>query len=301
MRSKKEHISLRADITAYLMLSPYMLLFCLLTVIPAAVAIVLGFTCFNMLEAPEFIGIDNYVRMFLEDDIFPVVLKNTLLFALLTGPVSYILSFFIAWMISEFPRGIRSVFTFAFYAPALTGNLYVTWNYIFSGNRYGLINSLLINLGISDTPVQWLSDPKYMPASLIVIQMWLSIGGVGFLTFIAGFQNMDRSLSEAAGIDGVHNRWQELWYVTMPSMAPQLMFSAVMQISACFGVGTVVQALCGFPTTNYAADTLLTYMLDVGTVRFEMGYASAIASFMFLLMLVTNFFVTHLLRNYSTD
>lgn len=298
---KKRHISLKTDITAYLMMSPYLLFFVLLTVIPVVVAIFLSFTHFNMLEAPEFNGIDNYIRMFLEDDIFPKVLKNTLLFALLTGPISYLLSFFIAWMISDFPRQIRSFFTFAFYAPALTGNLYVTWNYIFSGDRYGLINSLLINLGLRNTPIQWLSDPKYMLISLIFIQMWLSVGGVGFLTFIAGFQNLDRSLSEAGGIDGISNRWQELWYITLPSMAPQLMFSAVMQISACFGVGSIVQALCGFPTTNYASDTLLTYMLDVGTVRFEMGYASAIATFLFVLMLLTNFFVTHLLRNYSTD
>lgn len=298
---KKRHISLKTDITAYLMMSPYLLFFILLTVIPVVVAIFLSFTHFNMLETPQFNGIDNFVRMFLEDDIFPKVLKNTLLFALLTGPISYLLSFFIAWMISDFSRGIRSFFTFAFYAPALTGNLYVTWNFIFSGDRYGLINSLLINLGLRNTPIQWLSDPKYMLISLIFIQMWLSVGGVGFLTFIAGFQNLDRSLSEAGGIDGISNRWQELWYITLPSMAPQLMFSAVMQISACFGVGGIVQALCGFPTTNYASDTLLTYMLDVGTVRFEMGYASAIATFLFVLMLLTNFFVTHLLRNYSTD
>lgn len=301
MKKEKQKIHGRTDLIAYLMMSPYLCLFLLLTVIPVAVAIFLGFTYFNMLEPPKFIGFENFMRMFLEDDVFPTVLKNTLLFALLTGPISYLLSFFIAWMVSDFPRGIRSFFTLAFYAPALTGNLYVTWNYIFSGNRYGLLNSVLLNMGLTETPLQWLSDPKYMLSSLIVIQMWLSIGGVGFLTFIAGFQNMDKSLFEAAGIEGVRNRWQELWYVTLPSMAPQLMFSAVMQISACFGVGGIVQALCGFPTTSYAADTLLTYMLDVGTVRFEMGYASAIASFLFLLMLITNFFVTHLLRHYSTD
>ncbi len=297
----KTRILRRTDATAYAMMLPYLLLFLLLTVIPVIAAMGLSFTHFNMLELPRFTGLENYVRLFLEDDIFPQVLKNTLIFALLIGPVSYFLSFFIAWMISDFSRGIRSIFTLAFYLPALTGNLYVTWNYIFSGNRYGILNSVLLKLGIMTAPVQWLSDPKYMLMTLVVIQMWNSIGGVGFLTFIAGFQNTDRSLSEAAGIDGVHNRWQELWYVTLPSMAPQLMFSAVMQISSCFSVGAAVQALCGSPTTNYAADTLLTYMLDVGTVRFEMGYASTIAVFLFLLMLFTDFIVTHLLKHYRTD
>lgn len=301
MKMSNKSIKLRNDKIAYLMMSPYLVLFIILTVIPVAVAIVLGFTYFNMLEPPVFIGLDNFKRMFLEDDIFPKILKNTLLFALLTGPISYFLSFFIAWMISDLPRIPRSILTLCFYSSTLTGNLYVTWNYIFSGNRYGILNSVIIGLGFTKQPIQWLSDPKYMMISLVVIQMWLSIGSVGFLTFIAGFQNTDRSLSEAAAIDGVHNRFGELWYITLPSMAPQLMFSAVMQISACFGVGAIVQALCGFPTTNYSADTMLTYMLDVGTVRFEMGYASAIAVVMFALMLISNYVVTHLLRNFSTD
>ena len=284
--------------TAYLMMAPYMIPFLILTVIPVITAIALGFTYFNMLEAPKFIGLENYARMFLDDDVFPKVLKNTLLFAIITGPVSYCISFLSAWLINEFPPAIRSFFTLAFYSPTLTGNLYFVWTYVFSGDRYGIMNSILLNLGLEDAPVQWLSDPKTMMACLIIIQLWSSFG-VSFLAFIAGFQNMDRSLSEAGAIDGIHNRWQELWYITLPSMAPQLIFSAVQQIGACFSVGQIVQALAGFPTTNYAADTLLTYMLDVGTVRFEMGYASAIATFLFLMMVFVNFIITHLLRRFS--
>ena len=286
------------NLTAYGMMAPYMILFLLLTVIPVVTAIGLSFTYFNMLEAPHFIFLENYKRMFLDDDNFPQVLKNTLLFALITGPVSYFISFLSAWLINEFPPMIRSFFTLAFYAPTLTGNLYFVWTYVFSGDRYGILNSVLLNLGLIEAPMQWLSDPKTMMGSLIIIQLWSSFG-VSFLAFIAGFQNMDRSLSEAAAIDGVHNRWQELWYVTLPSMAPQLIFSAVQQIGACFSVGQIVQALSGFPTTNYAADTMLTYMLDVGPVRFEMGYASAIATFLFLMMVFVNFIITHLLKRFS--
>ena len=284
--------------TAYLMMAPYMIPFLILTVIPVITAIALGFTYFNMLEAPKFIGLENYARMFLDDDVFPKVLKNTLLFAIITGPVSYCISFLSAWLINEFPPAIRAFFTLAFYSPTLTGNLYFVWTYVFSGDRYGILNSILLNLGLEDAPVQWLSDPKSMMACLIIIQLWSSFG-VSFLAFIAGFQNMDRSLSEAGAIDGIRTRWQELWYITLPSMAPQLIFSAVQQIGACFSVGQIVQALAGFPTTNYAADTLLTYMLDVGTVRFEMGYASAIATFLFLMMVFVNFIITHLLRRFS--
>ena len=301
-RRPKEKLSkrLKESRVAYLLMAPYMVLFILLTVIPVVAAIVLSFTYFNMLELPSFVGLMNYERLLLDDEVFPIVLKNTLLFAFLTGPISYLISFFCAWLINEFGPKLRSVFTFAFYAPTLTGNLYIIWTYLFSGDQYGIINSTLMNLGIIAEPVQWLSDPSTVLVVLVIVQLWSSFG-VGFLTFIAGFQSNDRSLSEAAGIDGVKNRWQELWYVTLPSMAPQLMFSAVMQIAASFGVVSVIQSLAGFPTTQYSADTLLTYMLDVGTVRFEMGYASAIAVFLFLMMLLTNFVVTHLLRRFGTD
>lgn len=299
---RKRPLSAKASVnlTAYGMMAPYMIPFLVLTVIPVVTAIALGFSYFNMLEPPKFIFLENYVRMFLDDDIFPKVLKNTLLFAVMTGPVGYCISFLSAWLISEFSPAIRSFFTLAFYAPTLTGNLYFVWTYVFSGDRYGVLNSVLLKLGMIDAPTQWLSDPKTMLSCLIVVQLWSSFG-VSFLAFIAGFQNMDRSLSEAGAIDGVHNRWQELWYITLPSMAPQLLFSAVQQIGACFSAGQIVQALAGFPTTNYATDTLLTYMLDVGTVRFEMGYASAIATFLFLMMVFVNFVITHLLRRFGTD
>ena len=300
IQRKRRPLSSKAavNLTAYGMMAPYMIPFLVLTVIPVLTAIALSFTYFNMLEPPKLIYLENYIRMFLDDDVFPKVLKNTLLFALITGPVSYFISFISAWMISEFPPSIRSIFTLAFYSPTLTGNLYFTWTYVFNGDRYGILNSILLNLGLVDAPVQWLSDPKTMMGCLIIIQLWSSFG-VSFLAFIAGFQNMDRSLSEAGAIDGIRNRWQELWYITLPSMAPQLLFSAVQQIAAAFSVGQIVQALAGFPTTNYAADTLLTYMLDVGTVRFEMGYASAIATFLFLMMVFVNFIITHLLRRFS--
>jgi len=286
--------------SSYLLMAPFMLFFTALTVIPVVAAIGISFTYFNMLETPTFLGFLNYERMFLDDSVFLIVIKNTLLFAFITGPISYFISFFSAWLINEFGTGLRSVFTLAFYAPVLSGNLYIIWTYLFSGDQYGMINSVLLNLGMVDEPVQWLSNPDTMMTVLVIVQLWSSLG-VGFLAFIAGFKSLDKNLFEAASIDGVKNRWQELWYVTIPSMAPQLMFSAVMQIAASFGISQVIQTLAGFPTTQYRADTIVTYMLDVGTVRFEMGYASAIAVFLFFLMLLTNFVITHLLKRYSND
>ena len=277
------------------MMAPYMIVFILLTVIPVISAIFLSFTYFNMLEPPKFTGFLNYERLFLDDEIFPQVLKNTLVFAIITGPLSYLISFVSAWLINEMGRAVRTVMTFCFYAPALCGNLYAIWAMILSGDQYGIANSVLMQLGVISEPQQWLSDPKTMLGALITVQLWASFG-VGFLTFIAGFQSMDKSLAEAGGIDGIKNRWQELWFVTLPLMRESLMFSAVMSITGAFGVGGVITGLCGFPSTGYAVHTIMHHLEDYGGMRYEMGYASAIATVLFLVMIITNKVIQKLLR-----
>ena len=228
------------------------------------------------------------------------MLKNTLVFAFLTGPLSYILSFLFAWLINETGRKMRTFLTLIFYLPVLSGNIYFVWAFLFSSDSYGVINGLLMNMNVIQEPIGWLIDQNSIMSVLIVVQLWMSLG-TGFLTFVAGFQGMDNSLFEAGAIDGVRNRWQELAYITIPSMAPQLLFSAVMQIAASFGVSTVIEFLAGFPTTQYSADTLVTYIKDIGTIRFEMGYATTIAVFLFALMMLTNFIITTVLKRFSTD
>lgn len=285
---------------SYLLLAPFMLLFLLLTVIPMVSAIGLSFTNFNMLEAPRFVGWQNYQRMLLGDPTFYKVVGNTLVFAFLTGPISYVLSFLFAWLINETGRALRTFLTAVFYMPVLAGNIYFVWAFLLSSDSYGVINGLLLQMNIIQEPIGWLVDQNWMMGSLIVVQLWMSLG-TGFLAFIAGFQSMDKSLFEAGAIDGVRNRWQELAYITIPSMAPQLLFSAVMQIAASFGVSTVIEFLAGFPTTQYSADTLVTYIKDIGTIRFEMGYATTIAVFLFALMMLTNFIITTVLKRFSTD
>ena len=285
---------------SYLLIAPFMLLFLLLTVIPVLASIGLSFTSFNMLSMPRFVGFQNYERMLLDDSIFFTVLKNTLVFAFLTGPLSYILSFVFAWLINETGRYLRTFLTLVFYLPVLSGNVYFIWAFLFSSDSYGVINGVLMSMGVLQEPVEWLINQNTILAVLIVVQLWMSLG-TGFLTFVAGFQGMDKSLFEAGAIDGIRNRWQELFYITVPSMAPQLMFSAVMQIGASFGVSAVIQYLAGFPTTQYSADTIVTYIMDVGTTRFEMGYATTLAVFLFALMMVTNTIIKRLIGRFSTD
>ncbi len=279
--------AIKREKASYLMMAPYFILFFIFTVLPVLMAMVLSFSYWNMLEPPEFVGWGNYVKLLLDDDIFIISLKNTLIFAVVTGPVSYMLCLLFAWIINEFSHGLRSILTLIFYAPSICGNAYMVWNLILTGDRYGYLNGILLKLDFINEPILWMQTEKYVMPVLIVVQLWLSLG-TGFLSFIAGLQTVDKSMYEAAAIDGIRNRWQELWYVTLPAMKPQLLFGAVMQITQSFAVADISINLAGNPSVNYAGATIVTHLLDYGSTRLDMGYASAIATILFLLMVGTN-------------
>lgn len=279
----------------YLFVAPFMLLFTMFTVLPVLISIFFSFTYYNILETPRFIGLQNYMNLFLKDDVFIIAIKNTFIYAIITGPVSYILSLLFAWFINELNRTLRTVFTILFYAPSISGGAYTIFSIIFSSDRYGLINGLLMRMGIISEPIAWFQDARYMLTIVIIVQLWMSLG-TSFLAFIAGLQGIDRSLYEAGAMDGIKTRWHELWYITLPAMKPQLMFGAVMTISTSFAGGAICDTLCGFPSTDYAAHTIMSHLNDYGTIRFEMGYACAIAALLFLLMIGTNKLVNIFMR-----
>lgn len=280
------------------MLLPFFCFFALFIILPIFASIALSFTDFNMLQFPKFVFLDNYSSLFLDDDVFLISVKNTLVFAFLTGPLSYFLCLLFAWLINEMSKPLRMLFTLIFYAPSIAGNIFVVWTAILSGDRYGLLNSLLIQTGFISDPIKWLTNPAYTLGSVIVVQLWLSLG-ISFLSFIAGFQGIDRSMYEAGAVDGIRNRFQELIYLTLPSMAPMLLFSAVMQITASFGVGAVSSALVGNPSTDYSAHTVVLHMQDYGMIRYELGYASAISVVLFLAMILTNTLIKKILSKYN--
>lgn len=285
--------------TSYAFVLPYFLCFCLFTITPVLLSIFFSFTSFNILEAPKFTGLENYIRMFFKDSIFLVALKNTLLIAIVTGPIGYLLSLLMAWFINELTPKVRAFVTLIFYAPTISGNVYMIWSLLFSGDSYGYINSTLIRLGVIQAPIQFLKDTQYMMPIVIGVSLWMSLGA-GFLAFIAGFQGVDKTYYEAAAMDGVKNRWQELWFVTLPLMRNQMMFSAVMSITSAFNVGAVITGLFGFPSTDYAVHTIMNHLEDYGNTRFEMGYASAIATFLFIIMVGTNLVVRKLVAKVGT-
>lgn len=278
------------------MLAPFMIFFIIFTVVPVIMSLPMGFTDFNMAQAPKFIGLSNYTTLFLSDKIFIESIRVTIVFALFTGPFSYVLCFVLAWLINELHPKLKTIFTLIFYAPSMA-NVYTVWQLIFSGDTYGYINSFLLNLGIINSPIQWLTDANYVLGVTIVVQLWISLGA-GFLSLRAGFQNIDRSMYEAGAIDGIKTRWQELIHITIPSMGPQLMFAAVMQIVSSFTAGTVAQNLVGFPSTDYKAHTIMSHAYDYGWVRYEMGYASAICMVLFVAMYAANKLISKVLNKY---
>ncbi len=291
----KKKIRFSRYLEDYLFLLPYLLIFVIFTVLPVFISIGFSFTYFNVLEMPKWIGVSNYVQLLLDDEIFLLALKNTLFLALITGPVGFFLSIALAWLVNEFGPRLRSFLTLLFYAPVISGGAYMIWQIIFSGDTYGYLNGILLNLGVIYSPIQWLTDSDYMMVAAIVITLWMSFGA-GFLSFIAGFKNIDTRLYEAAAVDGIRNRYQELWYITLPEMKPQLMFGAVMSITSSFGMGDVITGVFGYPSTNYALHTLVHHLQDYGNIRFEMGYACAIAVILFLLMIGANQLVQKVLR-----
>lgn len=279
----------------YLMILPFALIFICFTAVPVLVSIVMSLTDFNMLQMPNFVGLDNYINLIVFDDVFLIALKNTMFFAIVTGPLSYLMCFVFAWIINELPPKPRAFLTLVFYAPSISGNAFVVWKLIFSSDMYGYANAWMMNMGLIDSPILWFETSEYIMPILIIVQLWLSLG-VSFLSFIAGLQSVDKTMYEAGAIDGIKNRWQELWYITLPAMKPQLMFGAVMQITSSLSVSTISTELAGFPSVDYAGHTILTHLQDYGNTRYEMGYASAIATVLFFIMLFANILVQKILR-----
>ena len=258
-------------------------------------SLLLSFTYFNLLEFPTFIGWDNYLNLFVNDDVWMVAIKNTAILAVITGPLSYIMAFVFAWLINELRPLLRSFMTLVFYAPSISGNVYLVWKLIFSSDMYGYANAILIQTNIIKEPITWLQDADYIIWILIIVQLWMSLG-VSFLSFIAGLQSVNKELYEAGAIDGIKNRWQELWHITLPQMKSQLLFGAVMQITSALSIAEVSTNLAGFPSVEYAGHTIITHLMDYSSIRMEMGYASAIATILFLIMILANLGVRKILR-----
>ena len=272
---------------SYAMIAPFFTLFFVFTLLPVLSSAVLGFTSFNMLEMPRFVGLSNYRHLLVNDDVFWIAFRNTLIFALVTGPIGYVLMVLLAWFINEIKGFLRTFLTLLIYAPSMMGAAFFIWFFLFSPDAHGYINGFLMRWNIIMEPVLWLIDPRFALGVIMVVQLWISMGA-GFLAIVAGLKAVDSMYYEAAAIDGVQNRFQELWHVTLPLIAPQLFFAAILQLAGSFAVWELSINLAGFPSTEYAASTIGTHIVDYAQIRYELGIASALAVILFFIMLVVN-------------
>ena len=293
MKNKK--FALNRESTSYLMMSPFLILFSVFTVIPVIVTILMSFTNYNVLEMPDFVGWQNYINLFVHDEIFIKSLSNTIVYALITGPTEYIIAFLVAWILNDMKSVMRTITTFLVYIPTISGTAYTIWKLIFDGDIYGYANSFLLSFGSIEEPIQWLTTEEYILPIIIIVQLWMSMG-TGFLAMRAGFSSVDNTLYEAAAVDGIKNRFQELFYITVPAMGPHLMTAAVLQISGMFANATVSTNLVGSPSTNYAGHLIIQHLSDYSGVRYQRGYASAISVILFVMMIAMNKLVLKLIN-----
>ncbi len=270
----------RRDVEGYLLLAPFALLFLLFVLFPILWSAALSLTNYNIVQPMTFAGLKNYVDLFTEDDLFLKAISNTLSFAVVSGPVGFLCSFFFAWVINQLK--CSKVYSLAFYAPSIVSGVAISviWLYLFSSDRYGLVNTMLLNMGLIQSPILWTKDPNYIMPLIILISVWMSMGS-GFLTNLAGLTGLNSELSEAAQIDGIKNRFQELIYVILPQMRPYLLYNAIMAVVGSLNVYDIMVSVAGFPSPDYSAHTIVTHMYDYAFIRFELGYASAIAVVLF--------------------
>lgn len=299
LKMKRLWHEIKINRTLYLLMLPFLIFFVTFAVYPVLQAIYYSFTDYNVLEPANFIGLENYKKLLLEDTIFIKAIQNTFIIAVFVGPLGYILSFLLAWMINELPHWLGTILTVIFYAPSMAGNAIMVFALIFSNDSTGYLNGLLLKYGFISERILWLSDSDYVLPVVIIVSVWMSLG-VGFLSFVAGIKGVDEAQYEAAAIDGIKNRWQELWYVTLPNMKPQLLFGAVMSITNSLSVGSVADSLVGFPSPNYASHTIVNHLNDYGLIRMEMGRASAIAVILFAIMILINVLIQKFLTKVGT-
>lgn len=279
---------LKREGSAYAFLSGYGVLFIIFIVVPVVAAVLLSFTFFDSIQPPRFIGLRNYISLITQDDTFmKYVLPNTITFAVLVGPGGYVLAFLLAWVLAQLPKLPRTIFALILYSPSMTAGvaMAVVWKTLFSGDQTGYLNSFLMGLNLIREPIQWLQSPQYLMLIMIVVTLWSSMG-IGFLAMLAGILEINPELYEAAAIDGIKSRWQEIFYLTIPSMKPQMLFGAVMAIVGTFQAGAIGVTLSGSnPTPQYAGQLIVNHIEDYGFLRYEMGYAAAVSVVLLLMVL----------------
>jgi len=269
----------RYDLEGYLFLAPDLLGTLVFSVGPVLAALALGFFAWDILSPPQFVGLGNYQAL-ADDDVFREVLRNTTVFVLGSVPLRTVLALLLAIVLNQGIRGV-AFFRGAFFLPTITSAVAaaVVWRWIYEPN-FGLLNSFLYAIGVAHPP-SWLSSPIWAMPALILLAVWQGIG-FQMVIFLAGLQGIPAHLYEAAAIDGA-NAWTRFRHITLPLISPTTFFVVVISIIGSYQVFDQAFILTeGGP--GYATTTLVNYVYIYAFQYFKMGYASAIAWILFLIV-----------------
>lgn len=260
--------------------APYAIGLILFTAFPFVASFYLSFTDYNLLSSPEWIGLDNYEKLFTRDRTFNKSLSVTMTYVAMTVPIKLTFALFIAIVLNDKLRGIN-LFRTAYYVPSILGGsiaIAVLWRYIFA--QTGLMNMIITAFG--GEPINWFGDPNNALLTIVLLRCWQF--GSAMVIFLAALQSVDKSLYEAASIDGA-GKWQIFRFITLPLITPVIFFNLIMQTVQAFqefnGPYIITE---GGPLKN--TYLLPLYIYDEAFKNFDMGYASAIAWVLFSIIMV---------------
>ena len=270
--SKSRKLMMRETVTSYLFLAPFLLFFIMFVVYPMFMCVYTSFFDATMGREDVFIGFANYKELF-NDPVFWKALKNTMVIVLVSVPVTCAFSLWVASVISKMPVAATSVFRCIFYLPVVTGSVAVTmvWKWMFN-NYYGIFNYIGTNLGLIDKNINWLGDEKYALWCIILILLTTSVGQP-IVLYVSALDNVDKSLVEAAEVDGA-TQMQAFWKIKWPQMMPTTLYILVITTINSFQCFALIQLLTsGGP--NNATMTIMYYIYYNAFKLYRYGYGNA--------------------------
>ena len=267
-------------ILGWLMVSPWLIGFICFSALPMFASLIISFTEWDMLSKPEWVGFENYKTLFFEDPLALHSLNITILFTIVSIPLNIVFGLALAMLLNTSIRGL-AIFRTIFYLPAILSGVAVAlmWRWIFS-TEFGLLNALLSMIGIEGPA--WLTDRIWVLPSFVIMRLW-SVGG-GMIIYLAGLQSIPTNLYEAAKIDGA-NWWHRTRFITLPMLSPTIFFQLI--VGFIFSMQIFTEAF--IMTNGGPADASLFYLLYLyrqAFQYFDMGYASALAWVLFVVILV---------------
>jgi len=270
--AKSRKLMIHETVTSYLFLAPFLLFFIMFVVYPMFMCVYTSFFDATMGREDIFVGFGNYKTLF-QDDVFWIALRNTLVIVLVSVPVTCAFSLWVASAISKMPVAATSAFRCIFYLPVVTGSVAVTmvWKWMFN-NYYGIFNYLGNSMGLLDKNINWLGDPKYALGCIILILLTTSVGQP-IVLYVSALDNVDKSLVEAAEVDGA-TQMQAFWRIKWPQMMPTTLYILVITTINSFQCFALIQLLTlGGPSNSTM--TIMYYIYYNAFKLYKYGYGNA--------------------------